>query len=158
MKHCERSGVNYSELAAEAPGAIPKPRAKRDRTEGRTVGNSSLRSYTTLQTRTPLKAHGANEDRREEVDGEQAEACRLLPCCLCGADASSDPMHTPPRAHGGLDRDTIPGCRRCHDELDSMRHSRFWRLKKMNPEDLKFAVREWMNAGYPQGNTPWGRR
>jgi hypothetical protein len=153
----ERSGIDYSAVA-DAPGGIPKPRAKRDRSEGRTAPGSSLRSYSTLQTRAPLKTHGANEERREDVDGEQAEACRLLPCSLCGAAAPSDPMHTPPRAQGGLDCDCIPGCRPCHDLLDSMRHSRFWRWKKINPEELKQAVRDWMNAGYPQGNTPWGKR
>lgn len=152
----ERRGIDFSALA-DVPGALPKPRAKRDKAEGRTAPGSTLKTYSTLKTHAPLKAVGENEERREAVDGEQAEACRMLPCCLCGAEAPSDPMHTPPRTQGGLDFDTIPGCRSCHQRLDSMRHSRFWRKEGIDPQDLKDAVRSWMNAGYPQGEKPWGR-
>lgn len=147
----ERRGPDYTGLP------LAKPGAKRREQEGRTQFNSTLKSYSTLRARSPLKAVGANEERREAVDGEQSEACRMLPCCLCGADAPSDPMHTPPRTQGGLDYDTIPGCRDCHNRLDSMRHSRFWRREGIDPADLKQAVRDWMNAGYPQGLKPWGK-
>jgi hypothetical protein len=151
----ERSGVSYTELAAEAPGAIPKPRAKRDRAEGRTTPGSSLRSYSTLkQSSAPLAHHG----RPEEVDGEQCEACRLLPCCICGAPPPSVPHHFPKVSHGGLDRDATPMCSVHHEETEAIPGMRFWRKHGVDPRAVQEAVRDWMNAGWPQGNMPWGKR
>ena len=51
---------------------------------------------------------------REKQFGEQAERCRNLPCCACGAPPPSDPHHVPSRGAGGVDRDCCPLCRECH--------------------------------------------
>ena len=92
--------------------------------------------------RTPMKRENTERaaKRRAEAFGEQAEACRLLPCVACWAtddrlgawefvmsDAlhpdrvclvfgNSDPHHEPTRAAGGKDKDTVPLCRAHHDE------------------------------------------
>lgn len=49
--------------------------------------------------------------------GEQAELCRHSPCVVCGR-GPSDPHHEPPRGRDGRgdDADTVPLCRRHHDE------------------------------------------
>jgi hypothetical protein len=80
--------------------------------------------------------------RRAEAFGEQAELCRMMPCCVChaqvfGRDISpavsaraaidlpalsrcanwgSDPHHVPTRGAGGVDKDTVPLCREHHRE------------------------------------------
>lgn len=81
-----------------------------------------------LQRRTPLRAkrpigrrtrlRPVNQRRRAERQaaafGEQAERCRCAPCLVCKA-IPSDPHHEPTRARGGLDPDTVPLCRACHE-------------------------------------------
>lgn len=142
---------DYDALA-EA-GGIPKPVGKRKSGTGRETFGSTLKTYTRLS---PV---GKNTERREAVDGEQAEACRMLPCCICGAPPPCDPQHTPKRSHGGLDGDTVPMCRAHHEEADGMRHSAFWRKYRMDPQGVKDGVRAWMDAGYPRGAVPFeGRR
>ena len=149
----ERSGISYSDLA-EAPGAIPKPRAKRDKAEGRTVGNSSLRTYSRLQeSRTPLPHHG----RPEDVDGAQCEAARMLPCVVCSAPPPSHPHHDPKVSQGGLDKDVGPLCALHHAESETMPLSRFRRKYGLNWHDVTDAVQAWMASGYPQGALTWGK-
>lgn len=139
---------------SEAPGAILKPRAKRDRSEGREQFNSTLRSYATLKAKKPL-ASGVG--RPEDVDGPQCEAARMVACCICGAPPPSDPHHYPKVSHGGLDSDATPLCRQHHDEAEAIPGSRFWRKYKVVPREVQESLRAWMAAGYPQGGRPWGR-
>lgn len=85
-----------------------------------------------IERRTRLKP--VNEARlaarRARQFGPQAELCRKLPCCACKAPPPSDPEHVRTRGAGGLDADTIPLCRSCHE----LRHQhgplklvdRFW--------------------------------
>lgn len=142
---------DYDALA-EA-GGIPKPAGKRKSGTGRETFGSTLQTYARLS---PV---GKNAERREEKFGEQCEACRMLPCVFCGAPAPSDPCHSPRVSQGGIDSDAVPGCRSCHDQMDSMPHSRWWRKVGLNPQDVKDAVRSWMDAGYPRGAVPFeGRR
>ena len=145
----ERTGIDYSTLPDKKPGA------KRDKSEGREQHNSTLRSYTTLQaSKTPLKSHG----RSEEIDGPQCEAARMLPCAICGAPPPSDPHHDPKVSQGGLDVNAGPLCREHHEESETMALSKFRRKYGLDWREVCESVRAWMNAGYPQGSTPWGRR
>jgi len=149
----ERSGISYTDLA-DAPGAIPKPRAKRDKAEGRSTPGSSLRTYSTLKaSRTPMEHHG----RPEDVDGPQCEACRMLPCVICGAPPPSHPHHDPKVSQGGLDRDAGPLCAAHHAESETMPLSKFRAKYKLDWATVVEGVQAWMNAGYPQGAKPWGR-
>ncbi len=107
---------------------------------------SGLKRYTPLKrgkhklTRKPLRKVNPQRARarRERDFGEQAQWCRELPCCACkprsfatwseiGPGAlpagtpgpwplRSDPHHEPSRGAGGTDKDTVPLCRRCHEE------------------------------------------
>lgn len=142
---------DYEDLAS-VPGAVPKPSGKRAKAEGRTSFNSTLKSYTRLS---PVsKKREANE---AEIFGPQAEACRMLSCCACGKPPPSDPHHEPTVARGGLDHDTTPLCRTCHDDAQP-NGRKFWRRVGLDPRDVQQAVRDWMAAGYPQGSMPFAGR
>lgn len=56
--------------------------------------------------------------RRAEAFGPQAEECRAMPCCACGARPPSEPHHFPTRAAGGKDDACIPLCHQCHETHD----------------------------------------
>jgi len=77
-----------------------------------------LRRTGFLPRRTPLRA--VNHERRAKVRavtfGPQAELCRSLPCCVCGAPPPSDPHHVLPRGAGGVDSDCVAICRMHHSE------------------------------------------
>lgn len=60
--------------------------------------------------------------RRKEQFGPQADLCRQLPCCACGAKPPSEPDHVRSRGAGGTDEDTVPMCRTCHDLRHAFGH------------------------------------
>ena len=70
-----------------------------------------------LRRRTRVKAVNPERAaaRRAVQFGAQADLCRTLPCCACGLTGGSDPHHEPTRGAGGVDKDTVPLCRPCHD-------------------------------------------
>lgn len=86
--------------------------------------------------------------------GDQAAACRRMPCVRCGRAPSlalhTAPHHEPPVSLGGKDSDTVPLCfgfpGSCHDLRGEMSPERFWVDVGLDPEDAKDAVREWMKA------------
>lgn len=82
--------------------------------------------------------------------GEQAEACRAMPCAACGWTSGPgqrcDPHHEPPVSLGGLDADTVPLCRPCHDARHATTDAAFWSAVGLDPEDAKDAVRVWMRS------------
>ena len=131
-------------FSARRPAREPKPEKPR-------AWNS------TLAPGKGLSPVGKNEARRDEVDGPQAEACRIIGvCCACGTATGCDPHHEPPVSLGGLDKDTVPLCRTCHDRRHATTARSFWRSVGLAAETVKEAVRDWMAAGYPQGSRPFG--
>lgn len=82
--------------------------------------------------------------------GAQADACRKMPCAACGMvprkGEQSDPHHEPPVSLGGLDPDTVPLCRACHDRRGNTTAEAFWLAVGLDPEDVKQAVRDWMGS------------
>lgn len=142
--------TDYDELAAA--GGIPKAKGKRKPEQGRTASGSTLRTYA------PMKKVNASRraERHEEDFGPQADACRELPCVRCGALPPSHPHHDPPRSCGGSDRDTTPLCAPCHTLRHGLGVTSFWREVGLDPEDVKAAVAEWVKAGKPQGQKPFG--
>lgn len=91
--------------------------------------------------------------RKAEQFADQADLCRMLPCCACrtltrqivrsvliarsvgwyGPESRvSDPHHEPPISQGGKDRDTVPLCTRHHRQRHDLGHA---------PFELKHAVR-----------------
>lgn len=155
----ERSGIDYTAVA-DAPGAIPKPRAKRDRAEGRTTGNSTLRTYTTLKTHAPINP--VNHERRAERHGEgfaeQAQACREIGiCCCCGQVGITEPHHYVSRGAGGTDEHCVPMLHEHHMRAHSLGAVTFWREVGIDPADVAYGMAEWVRAGCPKGCLPWGR-
>ena len=77
-----------------------------------------LKRKTRLRNKKRLRPR--NEERlarlRAQQFGPQADLCRSLPCCACAAKPPSDPAHVISRGAGGTDSDTVPLCRRCHNE------------------------------------------
>lgn len=140
----ERSGISYSDLA-EAPGAIPKPRAKRDKSKARQQHNSTLVSYTMLKAVNPERAAEA----RAEDFGAQSRACERLPCFRCARKDCSVAHHEPPRSRGGTDLDTIPLCDRtkmrgnpgCHQLRHDRGETTFWEELRVTPDEAKEHVR-----------------
>lgn len=119
----------------------------------------TLKRKTPLRrTRMPRRNEERAAKRRAECFGEQADACRTLPCCVCwpGAAAGtllsvasgrddmrtrllvSDPHHEPPRSCGGKDGDTVPLCREHHDERHSIGRAAFERVHGV---DLRAAAK-----------------
>jgi hypothetical protein len=66
------------------------------------------------------RIRAVNTERRKRLHDEdfsvQADLCRTLPCCVCGAPKPSDPAHVRSRGAGGKDRDTVPMCRAHHQD------------------------------------------
>lgn len=116
--------------------------------------------------RTPLKRtpiRKRNEERLarirgDEVYGEQHEHVKTLPCLLAHEGECSgivDSHHVVPVSRGGRDAaNTVPLCRRHHDEIDDvnsgpltfqLRHDidlkaearRIWRESPFNPENAE---------------------
>jgi hypothetical protein len=106
-----------------------------------------VREPVEAKRRTPLAPVGRAAREKAGTDGAafgpQSEACRTLPCAVCGVDGPSDPHHEPLRSLGGTDRDTVPLCRACHSRRHRSTAPAFWLT--MDPEDVKFGVRAWMN-------------
>jgi hypothetical protein len=143
-----RANIDYSVLG------IPKPSGKK-RKPLRVTG--TLRTYKPLSPRNEER-HAA---RHEELFGEQAAACRTLPCAACGwtpgAFQQCDPHHEPPVSLGGTDRDAVPlgpsparegrgwGCG-CHEKRHETTAEEFWSDVCLDPEDVKEGVREWMSS------------
>ncbi len=130
----------------------------------------------TLKRKTPLRRTGGpkrrsrmprrNEERaakrRAECFGEQADACRTMPCCVCWwgmyahPDGSlshrekaveigvfcSDPHHEPPRSCGGKDGDTVPLCREHHDERHRIGRSAFERVHGVDLRAVAKSIRD----------------
>lgn len=147
----------YDELA-EVPGAILKPKSKRDKSEGRQQGNSSLRTYSTLKTRAPLKAVNAErrEERHAEAFGIQAQACRdICICCCCGKEGVTEPHHYISRGAGGTDRHCIPMLREHHQKAHAIGAQRFWMEVGLDPADIAEGMATWVAAGCPRGYRPW---
>lgn len=138
------TGVDWDALAS-IPGTLPKPKKREMKPKE-------------PKSRKPMKRGGPlpkeNKARSKLKFGKQAVACRLLPCCVCGAPPPSDPQHTPKRSLGGYDEDCVPQCRRCHDEADNMKHDAYWTKVGVDPAGVKGAVQEWIRAGSPSGYFP----
>ena len=79
--------------------------------------------------------------RRALAFGEQAELCRQMPCCACGAPPPSDPAHVPSRGAGGRDEDTVPLCRDCHGEQHMRGEWTFQRVELVSFADVKRVMR-----------------
>lgn len=80
--------------------------------------------------------------RKAAQFAEQADLCRVLPCWICQPfrfgeaierilrgglppeHRVSDPDHWKTRGAGGLDEDTLPACRPCHNRLDGVNGGR----------------------------------
>jgi hypothetical protein len=98
----------------------------------------------------------AHHGRPEDVDGAQCEAARLIKvCCCCGQEGATEPHHEPPVSQGGLDTDAVPLLVLCHRRRHDVGARKFWRDAQMDPDAAKEALRDWMNAGYPQAHKPW---
>jgi hypothetical protein len=80
-----------------------------------------------LARKAPVKRENRKRagERRAKAFGPQSRFCRTLPCCVCG-EVPSDPHHEPPRSVGGLDADTVPLCRKCHNRRHAQGAARFW--------------------------------
>ena len=83
---------------------------------------SPLQPGKRLATRVRLRQvnHKRLKKRRATQFGPQAAWCRRAPCCGCGwipGKVDNDPSHVKTRGAGGLDRDTVPMCRKCHDRM-----------------------------------------
>lgn len=131
--------------------AIPKPGPK-------------VRTSKVPKPRTPMKRYNPErvEERKEVTDGPQSDACRMLPCAVCGRVGKSVPHHVVPKARGGTDFDTIPMCDftklgvdGCHQEHNRKGWKTFWAEKGMDPEDIILGVQSWLQAGCPMGELPW---
>lgn len=75
-----------------------------------------------LERKTRIKPVNSQrrKKRKEECFGPQAELCRTLPCCICGAEPPSDPAHVRSRGAMGKDRaNVIPLCRICHQNQEA---------------------------------------
>lgn len=96
---------------------------------------SRLRSTSMLERRTKLAPVNRKRLARLRVlqFGAQAELCRAMPCCSCGAPPPSDPSHIKTRGAGGLDDVTVPQCRRCHDRLGREGVTTFWARVGVDP-------------------------
>lgn len=149
---------DYDALA-EA-GGLPKPQGRRKAGTGREQHNSGLKSYA------PMKRVNKErlEERRAETHGPQHYACFELPCCACGREGASVGHEEPPRSVGGKDSDAVPLCDLtrlhgvpgCHQKRMQMGTLSFWREVGLDPEDVKAAIAEWVKAGKPQGQKPFG--
>lgn len=130
----------------EAPGALQKPRGKRDRAKGRTAPGSTLRTYATLPK---VNKKRAAETRAKNFD-VQAEACYQLPCYACGREGASVPHHDPSQKNGGEDRDSMPlcdltrmhGAPGCHQRVHNEGCDTFWARIGSTPELAKQHTRE----------------
>lgn len=81
-----------------------------------------------------------NRKRRAKLHarnyGPQADLCRTLPCCSCGAPPPSEASHVKARGMGGCNSDdsfNAPQCRRCHDALGNEGAISFWRRVGVDP-------------------------
>jgi hypothetical protein len=150
----ERS-IDWSALE-EAPGALQKPRGKRDKAKGRTAPGSTLRTYATLKQ--------VNRERvaetRAKAFGAQAQACRDIGICgCCGREGYTIPHHHTSRGAGGEDRDTLPLLQDpCHLRLHQRGSLTFWSEAGVDPDDLVDAMRVWVAAGCPQSQLPVRKR
>lgn len=130
---------------ADVPGAVLKPRAKRDKSEGRQAPGSTLTTYAKLN---PVNKERAAQARAEDF-GVQAQACYRLPCFRCARQGASVPHHEPPRARGGTDRDSLPLCDRtrlsgvngCHQLRHDQGEVTFWKELGCTPDEAKDHVR-----------------
>lgn len=100
--------------------------------------------------------------RKAEAFGPQAELCRTLPCCACGAAPPSDPAHVRSRGAGGKDRgNVVPLCRRCHD----LQHQSGWQaldtagcrwIRTQAVEDYVIGLGRGLEAAaYGSLSSPW---
>lgn len=141
----DRTGPSAYDVLAEIPGTIPKPKAKRNKSEGRTSPNSTLTSYATLKPVNKERAAAA----REEDFGPQSLACDRLPCFACARKDCSVAHHEPPRARGGTDSDCIPLCDLtrmngkpgCHQRRHNVGEVTFWNEVGCTPDEAKAHVR-----------------
>lgn len=95
----------------------------------------------------PSRLRPVNQKRRAEAlrlaFGEQADRCRSSRCLVCGV-GPCDPHHEPPRSRGGVDGDTVPLCRRHHEERHRAGRGPF---EKAHHVDLLEAA-AWMRANH----------
>lgn len=127
------------------PGAVPKPRGKRQKSEGRQAPGSTLTTYAKLN---PVNKERAAQARAEDF-GPQSAACMRLPCFRCARKDASVPHHEPPRSRGGSDPDTIPLCDRtrmqgrpgCHQLRHDAGELTFWNALGCTPDEAKEHVR-----------------
>lgn len=69
--------------------------------------------------------------RHDEQFGPQAAVCRQSVCFSClyrrlQRPGPCVPHHDPSRGAGGLDRDTVPLCNTCHEEVHRVGAETFW--------------------------------
>jgi SWIM zinc finger len=128
---------------------IPHPKPERREREARRLGRQ-----TQIRARNPERA----AESHAEAFGPQADACRALNCCVCGASAPSEPHHEPPRSVGGKDEDAVPLCRACHQRRHTVGFYSFWSAAGIDPETAKDGVRAWMGTGAARYATPVDRK
>lgn len=141
----------------------------------------------TIKRKTPLRRamlkrrnEARAEKRRAERFGEQADACRRMPCAVCltrnagpkpervgdwlrgylRADLlegvayfQTDPHHEPTRAAGGKDKDTVPLCREHHDERHRIGRKAFEEKHGVDLRAIAKAIHEEMRDGRRENTT-----
>ena len=140
---------------ADVPGTVLKPRAKRDKSEGRQTPGSTLTTYVKLK---PVNKERAAQARAEDF-GEQARACKEIGiCCCCGREGETDPHHYISRGAGGSDKHCVPLLRDCHRRVHAIGAKRFWLEAAVDPAEVAYGMAEWVKVGCPRGRAPVRKR
>lgn len=98
-----------------------------------------------LRRTKPVRKRNATrlKKRRAVQFGAQAQACREMACCVCGAPPPSHAHHTVSRGAGGLDADCAPLCHSCHHRC----HGIGWQsFETLTGVDLRAVARELQEA------------
>lgn len=136
----------------EIPGAILKPRSKRNKSEGRQAPGSSLTTYAKLKPRNEAR----HAEQHAESFGPQAQACREIGiCCCCGKEGQTEPHHYISRGAGGRDEHCVPMLHEHHMIGHAKGWDTFWRGVGIDPAEVAYGMAEWVKAGRPRGNRPW---
>ena len=86
-------------------------------------------------------------DRSALQFGPQAALCRQSVCISClrrrlQRPGPCVPHHDPSRGAGGLDRDTVPLCNTCHEEVHRVGAETFWARVGLPVADVVARMRE----------------
>ena len=97
----------------------------------------------------PRSNRASAKARRAAQEGPQWRLCHSLPCCACGLHepGAVHGHHEITRARGGLDRDTLPLCYRCHERRHRMGARAFWASCSRDPTAILADLRALVAAG-----------